>query len=68
MRVTEIAVVQAKENYDLASGRYQVGVGSPLEITDAEVLLANAKANNIQALYNYKVAEARIERAMGVNK
>jgi outer membrane protein TolC len=68
VRVTEIAVVQAKENYDLASGRYQVGVGSPLEITDAEVLLANAKANNIQALYNYKVAEARIERAMGVNK
>ncbi|NWF56744.1 MAG: TolC family protein [Syntrophaceae bacterium] len=52
----------------MASGRYQVGVGSPLEITDAEVLLANAKANHIQALYNYKVAEARIEKAMGVNK
>jgi outer membrane protein len=68
VRVTEKAVGQAQENYDLASGRYQVGVGSPLEITDAEVQLANAKANNIQALYNYKVAEAKIERAMGTNK
>jgi len=68
VRVSEKAVGHAQENYDLASGRYQVGVGSPLEITDAEVQLANAKANHIQALYNYKVAEARIERAMGANK
>jgi len=65
IRVTEKAVTQAQENYDLASGRYQVGVGSPLEITDAEVSLATARANHIQALYNYKVAEARIEKAMG---
>ena len=68
VRVSEKAVAQAQENYELASGRYQVGVGSPLEITDAEVQLANAKANYIQALYGYKVAEARIERATGVNK
>lgn len=63
--VTEKTLDQAKENYDLASGRYQVGVGQPLEITDAEVLLANARANHIQALYDYKVAEARIAKAMG---
>jgi outer membrane protein TolC len=68
VRVSEKAVAQAQENYELASGRYQVGVGSPLEITDAEVQLANAKANYIQALYGYKVAEARIEKATGVNK
>lgn len=68
VRVSEKAVGQAQENYELASGRYQVGVGSPLEITDAEVQLANAKANYIQALYNFKVAEAKIERAMGANK
>jgi outer membrane protein len=66
--VTEKSVVQAKENYDLASGRYQVGVGQPLEINDAEVLLANARANHINALYDYKVAEARIEKTMGLNR
>jgi len=68
VRVSEKAVGQAQENYELARGSYQVGVGSPLEITDAELQLANAKANHIQALYNYKVAEAKIERAMGANK
>jgi len=68
IEVTQKAVEQAKENQDLANGRYQVGVGSPLEITDAEVSLANARANNIQAIYNLKTAEARIEKAMGINR
>jgi outer membrane protein TolC len=68
IRVTQKAVGQAQENFALATGRYQVGVGSPLEITDAEISLANAKVNNIQALYNYRVAEARIEKAIGVNR
>ncbi len=66
--VTEKSVGQAKENFELATGRYQVGVGSPLEVTDAEVLLANSRANYITALYNYKVSEAKIEKAMGVVK
>ncbi|MEW6670551.1 MAG: TolC family protein [Thermodesulfobacteriota bacterium] len=66
--VTEKSLVQARENYELASGRYQVGVGQPLEINDAEVLLANARANHINALYDYKVAEARIEKTMGLNR
>jgi len=66
--VTKKSVDQARENYDLASGRYQVGVGQPLEINDAEVLLANARANHINALYDYKVAEARIEKTMGLNR
>jgi outer membrane protein TolC len=68
IRVTEKAVVYARENYELANGRYLVGVGQPLEITDAEVQLANARANYITALYNFKVAEAKIDKAMGINK
>jgi outer membrane protein TolC len=65
VRVTEKSLAQAQENFELATGRYQVGVGFPLEVTDAEVSLATARANNIQALYDYKVSEAKIERAMG---
>ena len=66
--VTEKALTQAQENFELARGRYQVGVGSPLEVTDAEVSLANARANRIQALYDFKVAEAKIEKAMGMSR
>ncbi|NTU43634.1 MAG: TolC family protein, partial [Nitrospirales bacterium] len=61
----ELAMRQAEENLELAQGRYAVGVGSPIEVTDALVSYTNAKASHIQALYDYKVAQATLERAMG---
>jgi outer membrane protein TolC len=66
VRVTEKALEQAWKKYNLATGRYRVGVGSPLEVTDAEVSLANARVNYIQSLAGYKIAEAKIEKAMGL--
>jgi outer membrane protein TolC len=66
VRVSEKALAQAEKKYGLATGRYRVGVGSPLEVTDAEVSLANARVNHIQSLAGYKIAEAKIEKAMGL--
>ncbi|MDA8162767.1 MAG: TolC family protein [Desulfobacteraceae bacterium] len=63
--VAELAVKQAEENFEIATGRYNVGVGSPIEVTDAEVALESAKLAHIQALYDYKVAFAGLEKAMG---
>jgi len=63
--VAELTVQQAKDNYDIASGRYSAGVGSPLDVTSALVGLSNAKTNYIAALANYKVAEAALLKAMG---
>ena len=68
IQATKIAMGEAEENFVLATGRYQVGIGSPLEITDAEVALANARGNYINALYNFKVAGAKINKAMGLIK
>jgi outer membrane protein TolC len=62
----ELGVRQAQENMDIANGRYAAGVGSPIEVTDAEVSLVNAKTAHIQALYDYKVAQANLEKAMGM--
>jgi outer membrane protein TolC len=61
----EVTVRQATENWEIANGRYAAGVGNPIEVTDAEVSLSNAKTDYIQALYDYKVARASLERAMG---
>ena len=63
---TELTVRQATENLELANGRYASGVGSPIEVTDALVSLANAKTAYIASLYDYKVAQASMEKAMGV--
>jgi outer membrane protein len=62
----ELTVKQATENLEIADGRYAAGVGNPIEVTDAQVTLTNAKTAYIQALYNYKIAQASLEKAMGV--
>jgi outer membrane protein len=65
---SELTVRQAKENVELATGRYRAGVGSPLEITDALVGLNNAQVAYTQALTDYKNAQASIEKAIGVRE
>lgn len=62
----ELTVRQATENHEIATGRYTAGVGSPIEVTDAEVSLSSAKISHISALYDYKVARLSLERAMGM--
>jgi outer membrane protein len=65
---TEAATRAAKENLDLAQGRYQVGVGSIIEVTDAETLYTDAQTNYVRTLYDYKIADAQLARAMGDNR
>ena len=65
IRVSDQTLVQARENLDLAEGRYSAGVGNIIELTDAQVLLTAARANNIQALYTYRTAVAQLEKAIG---
>jgi outer membrane protein TolC len=64
IRVSEQTVVQARENLDIAEGRYAAGVGNIIELTDAQVSLTSAEANNIQALATYKTAVAQLEKAL----
>jgi len=63
--VAELTVGQAQENYEIVNGRYNAGVGSPLDVTNALVVLSNAKTNYIAALANYKISEAALLKAMG---
>ena len=58
-------VIQAEENFKLATGRYKSGVGSATEITDAQLALSNAKTTNIQAVYDYLTALIRLKKSMG---
>ncbi|MFQ5849018.1 MAG: TolC family protein [Candidatus Binatia bacterium] len=65
IKAREAAVRAAKENLDLANGRYQVGVGSIIEITEAQTLYTDAQTSHIQSIYDYKIAEAELAKAMG---
>jgi outer membrane protein TolC len=65
IKANEAALNAAKENLDLANGRYQVGVGSIIEATDAQTLYTEAQTTYIRTLYDYKIAEAQFIRAIG---
>lgn len=65
IKATESAAKAAKENLDLAQGRYQVGVGSIIEVTDAETLYTDAQTTYVRTVYEYKIADAQLARAMG---
>jgi outer membrane protein TolC len=65
IKATQAAERAAKENLALANGRYQVGVGSIIEVTDAQTLHTDAQTNHIRSLYDYKIAEAQLIKAMG---
>ncbi len=65
IRLSEQIVIQARENLELAEGRYSAGVGNIIEVTDAQVSFSSARANRIQAVYSYKTALAQLERALG---
>ena len=65
IKANEAAAKAAKENLDLANGRYQVGVGNIIEVTDAEALYTSAQTTYVRALYDYKIADAQFQRAIG---
>ncbi|MDR0953269.1 MAG: TolC family protein [Elusimicrobiota bacterium] len=64
--VARLSRQQAKENYDLAVGRYKVGVGNYIEVKDAEITYSNSKLAYIKAVFDYNLAIADLNRAMGI--
>jgi outer membrane protein len=65
LKANRAAADASKENLDLASGRYQVGVGSIIELTDAQNLYTTSETTYVRTVYDYKIAEAFFQRAIG---
>ncbi len=59
------AVDQAQRRFDIASAEYNAGVGSQLQITDAEVALRESEFNYARAVYDYLSSRAQLEAAVG---
>jgi outer membrane protein TolC len=66
IQATEVSLQSARENLELAQGRYQVGVGPLIDVTDAQLALTQAESQNIQAIIAFKLAEAQLRKAMGL--
>jgi outer membrane protein TolC len=59
------SVEQAQKGLDIANIRYKNGVGTQLEVLDAQVAFSSAKTNYFTSVYEHFIAVAELERATG---
>ncbi len=57
--------VQAQKGRDISLKRYEVGAGTLLELNDSEVALTQAELSYTQAIYDYLVSRADLEKVLG---
>lgn len=61
----KVAVEEASVNFDIAQRAYSAGVGTNLDVMDAELALNQAKTNYTNSLFDYNISKARLDKAIG---
>ena len=61
----QIALEQAQEGYERAQLRLENGLGSQIEVTEAEVQVRQAEVNYAVMVFNYLTAKAQYDLATG---
>jgi outer membrane protein len=62
---TAALIEQAAEGLQMSQERYRAGIATSIEITDAEVTLANARSSHLQAQFDYRTAHVKLLSAIG---
>lgn len=63
--IQETSRAAAREQLRLAQDRYRVGLGTALEVTDAQTAVQRAEGDYVNAVYEYHRAVAALEAAVG---
>ena len=64
--IAKLALDQAREQYRQVTGRYKAGVGDAIELKDGENTYLNARLDFYNAMLNYNVSFANLEKEVGV--
>jgi outer membrane protein TolC len=64
----EKSIEQAEKAVRIAQTRFKSGVGTHLELLDTQVAMTRARTNYAQAIYDYLIAEAEWQYAVGLIK
>lgn len=62
----EKAIEQAKENLRMSEARYREQVATSTDVLDAQNLLARTMTNYFNALYDFKISKAALDRALSL--
>jgi outer membrane protein TolC len=68
LQTQRIVKETAEQSYQIIQYRYEKGVASRLELTDAELALTTADSNYLEAVYDYLSAHIRLDRVVGENQ
>ncbi|MBU2703578.1 outer membrane protein TolC [Sporomusaceae bacterium BoRhaA] len=66
IETNKVSVNQAQENLTIEQAKYDVGMGTNLDLLDDVLSLNTAKKNYVQAFYDYNTNQAELEQAMGM--
>ncbi len=66
IQTSSAAVGLAEEDYGIKVIRYQAGVGTNLDVLDAQVALTTAKNNYLKAMYDYNNYRSQLDKSMGM--
>ena len=64
--IAKLALDQAKEQYRQVTGRYKAGIGDAIELKDGENTYLNARLDFYNAILNYNLSFANLEKEIGV--
>jgi outer membrane protein TolC len=65
VRVTEEIKRSASEDMELVQEKYNLGAAALWELLDAQVSLKEAEFNNVKAVFDYYLAVAKLQNAIG---
>lgn len=65
LRTTADLLNSAEQSERVALGRYKAGVGSILDVLNAQSALASARQQRIQSAFNWNISRATLAQAMG---
>ena len=63
---SQVAVSKAEEDLKASQAKYYAGVGTHIDVIDAQTALTQANTNTTQASYDYNVNKAKLEKAIGL--
>ncbi len=65
IKTVELAIEQAEENFRINTEQYKEQISTQTDVLIAQVLLSRTRTNYFNALYEYEIAKAALNRAMG---
>ena len=65
LKTTVDLVASAEQSERVALGRYKAGVGSMLDVLNAQSALASARRQRIQSAFDWNINRAALAQAMG---